>query len=172
MHFELQYDCKERRDIVDRLEGLDDRERALVLDLSFWRMDRFMDLPKAEETPIERLMHIALAEMADRFGSDYLAHCVVEPQYPIEIDGQPYRVDFLVTVLPEKGSRVRVVVECDGHDFHEKTKEQATRDKFRDRAIQSLGWKVLHFTGSEIWKSPRVCAEEVLRIIKGEAGLE
>ena len=36
----------------------------------------------------------------------------------------------------------QVVVECDGHDFHERTKEQAANDRERDRGLQGLGFSV------------------------------
>lgn len=56
----------------------------------------------------------------------------------------------------------KLIVECDGHEFHEKTKKQAARDKRRDRALQSLGYKVFRFTGTEISGNALACAEEVL----------
>ena len=33
-------------------------------------------------------------------------------------------------------------MECDGHDFHERTKEQASSDKKRDRSLQAAGFLV------------------------------
>jgi very-short-patch-repair endonuclease len=54
-----------------------------------------------------------------------------------------------------------VIVECDGHDFHERTKEQAARDKSRDRELQLAGHRVLRFTGSEIWRDPVGCAHQI-----------
>jgi very-short-patch-repair endonuclease len=75
-----------------------------------------------------------------------------------------YRVDFII----EQGwgnEWVRVVVECDGHDFHEKTKEQARRDKARDRYMQTFGLSVLRFTGSEIHGDPHGSAEQVHEFI-------
>lgn len=71
-----------------------------------------------------------------------------------------YRVDFLV-VVHDKGGTRRLAVECDGHDYHEKTKEQAARDKKRDRDILALGIPTMRFTGSEIWKDPAACAEQI-----------
>ncbi len=77
-----------------------------------------------------------------------------------------YRVDFALrrfalgegdTVL----STPIIVVECDGHEFHERTKEQATRDKERDRLLQSAGHVVLRFTGSELWREPEKCIDQV-----------
>lgn len=55
----------------------------------------------------------------------------------------------------------RIIVECDGHNFHEKTKEQAQHDKERDRYIQDQGFNILRFTGSEIYKNPFNCSNEV-----------
>lgn len=77
----------------------------------------------------------------------------------------PYRVDFLIhdASKPYQIAAPRwMIVECDGHDFHERTKEQARHDKKRDRFFQSKGYKVLRFTGSEIWANPEECADEVL----------
>jgi very-short-patch-repair endonuclease len=95
---------------------------------------------------------------------------VVCPQYSIK----QYRVDFLVRCFSfevewldsgDSGDHVEtqstVLVECDGHDFHEKTKEQVARDKKRDREIKSLGFEMLRFSGSEIYKDPTSCAKEV-----------
>lgn len=77
-----------------------------------------------------------------------------------------FRVDFLVAggYVPEAGGIIStsVVVECDGHEFHERTKEQAAKDRARDRKLQRYGWDVLRFTGSEIWADPSKCATEIL----------
>lgn len=78
-------------------------------------------------------------------------------QRPIE----SYRLDFLVSTYPYD-KRTAVAVECDGHNFHERTKEQAARDRSRDRALQSLGLTVFRFTGSEIYRDAFQCARQVL----------
>lgn len=53
-----------------------------------------------------------------------------------------------------------VIVECDGHEFHERTKQQAQRDRSRDRELQRSGYRVFRFTGSELFKDPFACAKE------------
>jgi very-short-patch-repair endonuclease len=45
-------------------------------------------------------------------------------------------------------------IECDGPDFHEKTKEQVSKDKERDRVFQKTGALVLRYSGSDIWRDP------------------
>lgn len=78
-----------------------------------------------------------LHEMADLFGTD-------NPKY-----------------LPEQVSD-KLVIECDGHEFHDKTRDQAKRDKSRDRNLLQLGYPVMRFTGSEIHANPLLYAEQVV----------
>lgn len=71
------------------------------------------------------------------------------------------RVDFMIISRFANETR-KCVVECDGHDFHERTKEQAERDRSRDRKLQAVGFRVFRFTGREINRSAFSCAKEVL----------
>jgi very-short-patch-repair endonuclease len=81
------------------------------------------------------------------------------------------RADFLLLARhwfgDEKynGPTRAIVIECDGHDFHERTKEQAARDRRRDRLFQSSRIPLLRFTGSEIWSSPAKCAGEIWELL-------
>jgi very-short-patch-repair endonuclease len=79
-----------------------------------------------------------------------------------------YRVDFLCMATPELPERQKfyLAIECDGHEFHEKTKMQAARDKARDRFIVGQGIPMMRFTGSEIWRDPMACAEQALDYFK------
>lgn len=101
-----------------------------------------------------------------------------EPDGEVNVRIQPQvvlygcRVDFLVTMNTVEecaaGLQVcsqQVIVECDGHEFHERTKEQASRDRERDRILQLQGLHVLRFTGSDIWQDVFKCAEEVLSFL-------
>ncbi len=75
----------------------------------------------------------------------------------------PYRADFYLEAF-DRDTRerwCRIIIECDGHDFHEKTKLQAAHDKKRDRWFQTEGIMVLRFAGSEIWADPLSCADQV-----------
>lgn len=83
---------------------------------------------------------------------------MIAPQLKI---GQ-YRVDFAVRYIFGLEGAAGLIVECDGHEFHEKTKEQAARDKARDRFLALCGYRVMRFTGSEIWADPIACSEQVL----------
>lgn len=82
----------------------------------------------------------------------------VVPQY----NWKGFRIDFALCCEHLEGP---VFIECDGHDFHERTKEQASRDRSKDRAIQEAGIVVLRFTGSEIYRSPNDCAAQAISVI-------
>ena len=118
------------------------------------------------ESPIEGLFLEALCMTAIEHGYEVYPRMkaapvacsvIIEPQRWID----QYRVDFLVSYT-FFGELLEIVVECDGHEFHERTKEQAKRDRQRDRSLQSLGMEVFRFTGSELVASPNLCAAEVV----------
>jgi very-short-patch-repair endonuclease len=95
----------------------------------------------------------------------------IHPRRPLQIFRQHgiagFRADFLLAWARRIGDPSSVEflgVECDGHDFHDKTKEQAQRDKARDRKILSHGVPIMRFTGSEIYRAPVVCGDEALRV--------
>lgn len=72
-----------------------------------------------------------------------------------------WRVDFVVSAFGSDKWH-DLVVECDGHDFHERTKEQAAKDRSRDRSAQLSGLAVFRFTGSELWRDPWACADQII----------
>lgn len=84
-----------------------------------------------------------------------------------------YRVDFCL-FDGRRSEKVwdRIVIECDGHDFHERTKEQAAKDRSRDRALAGQNIVVFRFTGSEIVRDPYRCAEEIRAFIRRSGGVQ
>lgn len=72
-----------------------------------------------------------------------------------------YRADFIFSAISDEKFK-RLVVECDGHDYHERTKEQAAHDRGRDRRMQELGYTVFRFTGAEIHRDPIKCARQIV----------
>lgn len=83
---------------------------------------------------------------------------VILPQHEMALS-KAYRADFLLLTVDRHGGHPRrLVIECDGHDFHERTKEQAARDKSRDRDMTAAGFAIMRFTGSEIHKDAKECA--------------
>ncbi|PWC69130.1 hypothetical protein TSH7_01415 [Azospirillum sp. TSH7] len=76
-----------------------------------------------------------------------------------------FRADFLFTCIAQGHVR-RLAVECDGHDFHERTKQQAQRDRARDRFMVAEGITVIRFTGSELYRDPMSCGEQLQGVLE------
>jgi very-short-patch-repair endonuclease len=133
------------------------------------------DIPNA--SPIERLLVLGLLLSEDgefipalhRHDVDDDCKCIVPVaspaigrlhfQHPVSFGRRNYRLDF---ALFGKDFDISIAIECDGHDFHEKTKEQAARDKARERDLVGAGWLVLRFAGSELWRDPEACGDAVV----------
>lgn len=143
---------------------------------------------KRSESPIERVLLAAfLANPIDGVYFSERAEAIYDPIIVLRVawEGSTdyagqliqqarignYRADFYLeafdvidpgpdaTVAPKPW--IRLVIECDGHDFHERTKEQARSDKRRDRWFQTHGISVLRFAGSEIWADPLGCVDQI-----------
>jgi very-short-patch-repair endonuclease len=94
--------------------------------------------------------------------ADWHGFVVVTPQYK----WNGYRIDFRIDT---KALDHPIFVECDGHDFHERTKEQAERDRSKDRRIQEAGIPILRFTGREIFRNPLEVVNQVTKFITERA---
>ena len=66
----------------------------------------------------------------------------------------------------------RLVIECDGHEFHKLTKEQVKHDNERDFNLKDCGYDVIHFSGSQIYENPWKCADEVCRYLTQKVKLK
>jgi very-short-patch-repair endonuclease len=152
-----------------------DRFLATMPGLIGWAVHQYMDGPWVAkcESPIEKLLLSAVTytlyltrwtQNRSRYplvagkapGDDpklWPAFTIV-PQYELG----NYRIDFMVFVH----GGILVAVECDGHDFHERTAAQAEHDRSRDRALQEKNIHILRFTGREIYRDPFKCAEELI----------
>jgi len=87
----------------------------------------------------------------------------IQAQVPIG----KYRVDFLLSqngIGPDE-ILTPVIVELDGHDFHDKDKRQRSYEKARDRFLVKERFRVLHFTGSDVVADPFKVAHEALDMI-------
>jgi len=71
-------------------------------------------------------------------------------------------VDLAVFIPGLDHRRPIVVVECDGHQFHERTPEQASKDRRRVRALQRLGIPVYPFTGTDVVRSSEESVQEII----------
>lgn len=109
------------------------------------------------KSPIETIFNIVFDEINIMNGLDF----VLEKQFEITVkDGTHYVLDFAYIT-----ENIKLAIECDGHEFHEKTKEQVAYGNKRDYDLKMCDFDVLHFSGSEIYNDPLECAEKVVKYI-------
>lgn len=127
------------------------------------------------ESPIEALFLIALAAEATkglfrftnnlgvgRYRADFLFFPPPDPADACE----HWSKGRCLSCAVEHGHGV-LIVECDGHDYHERTPDQAEHDRSRDRWMTARNLTVMRFTGREIWRNPHKCAAEVTAWFQG-----
>lgn len=110
---------------------------------------------------------IRVQEQIEQYRADFLIeytdrHCDYEDAGVEEWDEDAQMMLPKLRRINESVDTYKLVVECDGHEFHERTKDQAKRDRSRDRTMMLGGLDVFRFTGSEIWADPCACAGQVL----------
>ena len=113
--------------------------------------DRMLNVRSVDDTGLGT---ISFELVATDFNGGYMF-----AQVPVNTKSGRYRLDFALCY-----QSVEIAVELDGHDFHEKTKEQAANDKAKDRALTAAGWVVVRFTGAEVYTDPEKCANELFAI--------
>ena len=133
-------------------------------------------LEKNITSPIEKMFYISFHVLTSLAGESVNSPDIVyddfsvETGYGLHIYPQhkigKYTVDFLLTYHPEtkKQNTKKVVVELDGHDFHDKDKSQRAYEKARDRYLVSEGYSVLHYTGSELVNNPHQVVCEAVKL--------
>lgn len=120
------------------------------------------------ESPIEQLLAIALEAIKIRDIKKYnpfIDIIDIEKQLEIKCGRNKYRVDFHIPVIYKNQGGMNFIVECDGYEFHQKTKEQVEYDNKRQRNLQKAGYIIIRFSGSEIWKNPYDCANDIKNLI-------
>jgi len=96
-----------------------------------------LNVDKTIFTPIELILKNALEK----------ASLVFEAQVRL---GR-YTVDFLVT-----HNAMKMIIECDGRAYH-----TIERDNERDKILNKEGYRILHFTGSEIFANTQGCIDVI-----------
>lgn len=99
----------------------------------------------------------ALQKYLNNIGDPLMNHTSLEveviPQKTIVAKGQTFRIDVALYLNRFEHGKVieqrKIALECDGYDFHS-TRVQIDKDNQRARLLNSVGWKVLRYSGSEL----------------------
>lgn len=135
-----------------------------------WHLVNWVDREEpALGSPIEACFSVWWSSYSNS-GADFI---FLKPQHEVDVytDGtkRSYRLDFVVDIGDELVSglskalrkQFKFAIELDGHEFHERTKEQVTYRNRRDRDLQADGWVVYHVSGSELAREPQKVVHSV-----------
>jgi very-short-patch-repair endonuclease len=171
MDYIIQSFTHEECDIKEFLEEIDqysDLVKKLIWD-ELYRSFELTDSYLMEiKSPIEQALFLAIRNSGclaflERYAKDVHGgeSLILDYQHQIKTGNKTYYADLALCIWLKNDSTVNLAIECDGHEFHEKTKKQAQYDRQRERAITAAGYTVIRFTGSEIFKDPYKCADEI-----------
>jgi very-short-patch-repair endonuclease len=118
-----------------------------------------MKICELEENGKEYIFSLVLdfSDLGESHNNQYIV-CLFVPQYR----RLNYTVDFafFANEIPD----VSLGVEIDGYEWHDKTKEQAARDKRRDRELLLAGLPTIHFAGTEVYSNAMQTVEDTVKI--------
>jgi len=121
------------------------------------------------QSPLERMLFLELKK----------AYINFKEQCPlswtgdfIEIDANKLDLEKVkfhnILTVPDffiEKKNVKLCIYTDGHTYHERTEEQAKRDRNIDRKLQELGFIVLRYTGKEVRENPKKIIDQIQKWI-------
>lgn len=137
-------------------------------------------------TPIEKIFYIAFSIYTELTGTRSIGEVVIFStplltQHPVFVGEKKYIPDFIfdgaIAENPyveydewddDSIKDIKIIIECDGHEFHKATKEQVARDNERELDLKMHGYDVIRFSGSQIYNEPMKCAEKAYTYIKNK----
>lgn len=178
---------KVKQHLNDRADLL---AQGIATDFFCENIEKFEELEANEApiySPVEQLFWIEWQFRRAASSEHYLdfdSKFELFPQVKNEFTGKyivDFQVDFFASIMnshdskyfgheetiSEEVERQLLGIEIDGHIWHEKTKEQVRKDKERERFLISQGWRLLRFTGSEVFTDVNKCVEETLGVAYG-----
>lgn len=141
---------------IDKMIGNRDFVIDFLIDPPFERVDEC-------KSPIEKIFLVAFQIVSIARKNELQEGdegIMIFPQFEIESKNKTFYADFIVGIERSKNP-IEIVVECDGHEFHQKNKQQVERDNEREYEIKKAGYEVLRFSGSQIYNNPFKCANDV-----------
>lgn len=70
-----------------------------------------------------------------------------------------YRLDFVLT----QGPHAKVAIECDGYNFHRRTRREFAEELRREREVQKLGYRLYRFAADDLFDDPWAAGLEIVR---------
>ena len=156
-------------ELVEDLQRLPMKAKSYILrnidDLKFLDIADMWTTLQCCESPIEQILCVALYIKTK--GTLYF-----EPQMEINCGKKTYYADIGIygdeIVNSYLNDNFVLIIECDGYEFHQKTKKQVEYDNKREYDIKLLGYDILRFSGSEIYNDVDECVIKILNYISSK----
>lgn len=175
---------------LKQFEGLCDRAKMFVFDwlLSNENSDACInaicnsDILNNKLSPIEQIFNVCYHRYVStglaRRDIDgvplaivFMTECVAQKEISVQVGTKGtfkeviYIADFVIDfALYPSIKNLKYVIELDGHEYHS-DKKQVNSDYEREQNLQAAGYKVIRFTGSQIYNKPFECVEKLITII-------
>jgi hypothetical protein len=140
-------------------------EADLIVELRFIGKNIFLSsevdlVQRYSESTLESKLGIALIREA----IPILVQYEVREDFPYQKSENIIATPDFVVLDPNKP----VAVYCDSYRYHQRKKDQATKNKRIDRKLQALGFRVFRFDEHEITTNLESCIEEIKAIYLGK----
>lgn len=134
---------------------------------------RLNALVSETESPIEEIFCAAVHTSGFLEDLRFYMNLPDIPYMKSQVKVGPYRVDFEIGLPGSLEKISKILIECDGHEYHHSTPEQVSRDGRRDRFLTKEGYMVFRISGTEIVNDIESVLQELTEAIVGfEEGLE
>ena len=151
---------------------------------NYFEVLNLYDIFNSKLTPIEQIFYIAFILYTGDFARDFdvktevplseLLSEEITTQKEVICEGKKYIIDFSIDfsrkcsdddryVYPELKD-LKYAIELDGYDYHS-SKKQMEYDYIRENNLKKCGYKVIRFTGSQVYKKPLSCVDTLVNII-------
>jgi very-short-patch-repair endonuclease len=117
------------------------------------------------QSPIEQIFITAFELYMQFLNKEYI---FLFSQKEIFTNEKRYIVDFFFEsdqYVNLFETNKKIIIECDGYNFHQKTKEQIKHDNEREYDLKMAGYEIIRFSGSQIYNEPFKCAEDTYNYI-------
>lgn len=167
----------------NQFNGLCERAKKILFDWFMSGNDGYIegilngDILNNRLTPIEQIFNVCFRRYVHEnigneiiFGTPKRVMLLDEfsSQVEIETAERNYKADFVIDLsLYKKG--LKYIIELAGYEYHS-NKKQVNSDYEREQNLQLVGYKVIRFTGSQIYNSPYCCVEKVVKMIFNDMG--
>lgn len=132
-------------------------------------------------SPIEQIFYVSYILYCGFLGNDMVDDVPlvislfenIKLQEKVEFNNKTYNIDFVIDFSNKnnKGEYItptiknlKYAIELDGFDYHS-NKQQMNYDYERENNIKLKGYNVIRFTGSQLYKEPFKCVDNLIRII-------